>query len=276
MAKRQKEPEKENEGAGMMRWLLTYSDMITLLLAFFVVMYASSNVDSTKFKALSQAMSAAFGLTGNPAILNAGGAEGAKPMVFPASQLQVTEIKNKLAKHVLEQKIDAAVNMHLNERGLLIRIYADKVKFERGKAALSPVYKKLLDKVALVLASTPNAIQVNGYTDDDISKNKSKELANWDLSSQRAVNTVKYLITRGVQAERLSAAGFAQYHPIVPNSDEVHRTLNRRIDIQVFKAPVLDELMNAGKVEEPKNPGLQPQATPALEKSGLNLKPLTF
>jgi chemotaxis protein MotB len=275
MAKRQKEPEKENEGAGMMRWLLTYADMITLLLAFFVIMYASSNVDASKFKAISQAMSAAFGLTGNPALLNAGGTEGAKPLVFPSSQLQLQEIKNKVAKHVLEQKLDPAVNMHLNERGLLIRIYADKVKFAKGSAALSREYKKLLDKIAQVLVTTPNSLQVNGYTDD--MPVTSKNTTNWDLSSQRAVNTVKYLIGRGVAPERMSAAGYAEYHPIVPNADEIHRSINRRIDIQVFKAPVLDELKYEGKVEVPSAPGPQPQAMPQLEKNGaLNLKPLTF
>jgi len=155
MAKRNKEPEKEMESAGMMRWLLTYADLITLLLAFFIIMYASSNVDQAKFQALSQAMSAAFGLTGNPALLNGGGTEGAKPIVFPASQLQLTELKNKLAKHILEQRLDPAINLHMNERGLLIRIYADKVRFEKGKAALSPEYKRLLDKIGEILPPPP-------------------------------------------------------------------------------------------------------------------------
>src|SRR3954471_9393099 len=85
-----------HDGAGGMRWLLTYADMITLLLALFVMLFAMSTVDAAKFQAISAALSAAFGLPGNPALLNGGGSVGSKPIVFPTSQVQVTQIKNKL------------------------------------------------------------------------------------------------------------------------------------------------------------------------------------
>lgn len=257
----------------MMRWLLTYADMITLLLAFFVVMYATSNVDAAKYQTLASALSAAFGLTGNPSLLYAGGAEGSKPIVFPASQMQLQQLKNKLQKHVLEMKLEPAINLHLNERGLLIRIYADKVKFARGSAVLSPVFRRAMDRVGEVLATTPNAVEVNGYTDDSRFMNKAG--SNWDLSAMRAVNTVKYLMKKGVAAERLSAVGWGENSPIYPNSDEVRRSLNRRIDIQVLKAPFLDEMMNASKIE--KNISFKPAETPVpAPQEDLNSKPLTF
>ncbi len=278
MAKKKKLEEEKLESAGMMRWLLTYADMITLLLAFFIIMYASSTISVTKYQSLAAAMAAAFGLKGSPAVMTGGAEEGAKPIIFPASQLQVTQIKNKLQKYVLEQKLQTAINIHLNERGLLIRIYADKVRFAPGSAALSPEYKRILNAVAGILASTPNAVQVNGYTDDTA----APAGGNWALSSMRAVNTVKYLVSRNIDPERLSAVGYGQYHPLVPNTDEIHRSMNRRIDIQVFKAPFFDEMMNGGEVQNPSvSPAPAVPATPVTPPdlspvNGVNPKPLTF
>jgi chemotaxis protein MotB len=251
-----------------MRWLLTYADMITLLLALFVMLYAMSSVDSAKFQSVAAALSATFGLQGNPALLNGGGSTGSKPIVFPASQLQLTTIKNKLEKHILEQRMDPAINVHLNERGLLIRVFTDKVRFARGSASLSPAYRDFLDKVAQILATTPNAVQVSGYTDDGGGPGK-----NWDLSSQRAINTVKYLSSKGIAGERLSASAFSEFEPLVPNSDEAHRSMNRRIDIQILKAPVLDELVNSGQVERP---DVFPPVVPSPGAGAVNSKPLNF
>jgi chemotaxis protein MotB len=260
-----------HDGAGGMRWLLTYADMITLLLALFVMLFAMSAVDSAKFQSVAAALSAAFGMPGNPALLNGGGSVGSKPIVFPSSQLQVTRIKDKLAKHILEQRAEPAINLHLNERGLLIRIFTDKVQFARGSATLPKAYRRLLDVIAENLATTPNAVQVSGYT-DNTGPGSGK---NWDISGMRAVNTVKYLAGRGIAGERLSASAFSEYAPLVPNSDEDHRSMNRRIDIQVMKAPVLDELLHSGQVERPDSV-FPPAVAPIQVEGGVNPKPLNF
>jgi chemotaxis protein MotB len=267
-----------HDGAGGLRWLLTYTDMVTLLLALFIVMWAQNSVDQEKAEEIRAAFAVAFG-QGQPSVLVSGAAEGAKPVVFEESEVRMQELKNKLQKYVLEQKLDAAVNIHRNERGLLIRVYADKVRFARGSAELSKPYKKLLDKVSGLLEVIPNSIQVNGYTDDRPSSRTGGD--NWTLSALRAVNTVKYLQKHNIAPERMSATGYGPYSPLVPNSDEVRRSINRRIDIQVLKAPLLKELGDTQKVRDEYNPDVKP-----MQPGGMNPvdnggaatapKPLTF
>jgi len=243
--------------------------MVTLLLALFIVMWAQSSPDQSKTAAVQQAFSLAFGFA-QPALVASGAASGSKPMVFQDSAPPKDLIKEKMRKFLLEQRLDQAVNVHLNERGVLIRIYADKVKFEPGSTEIPALYKKILDKVAEILETTDNAIEVNGYTDDTGSDN-------WRVSALRAVNTVKYLASKNIAPERMSATGYGEYAPLVPNSDSVRRSMNRRIDIQVLKGPLLEELQDQGEVRDNYNPVVQPaQDQPLSPVEGVSPKPLTF
>jgi chemotaxis protein MotB len=258
-----------HDAAGGLRWLLTYTDMVTLLLALFIVMWAQSSPDSAKTAAVQQAFSLAFGFA-QPALVASGAASGSKPMVFQNSDIQKDLIKEKLRIFLLQQRLDSAVNVHLNERGVLIRVYADKVKFEPGSAAIPPLFRKVLDKVAEILETTDNAIEVNGYTDDTGGDN-------WSLSAMRAVNTVKYLERKNIAPERMSATGYGAYAPLVPNSDPIRKSINRRIDIQVLKGPLLNELEDQGQVRDDFNPVVQPaQDQPLSPVDGESPKPLTF
>ncbi len=263
-----------HDGAGGLRWLLTYTDMVTLLLALFIVMWASADSNSVKQEQIQAAFAIAFGY-GQPSMLASGATEGSQPIVIDRSQLQFTEIKDKVKKHLLEKRLDQAVNVHLNERGLLIRVYADKVRFEKGSAKLGDSYKRILDSVSKILEVIPNAIQVNGYTDNQPMSGGNDD--NWTLSAMRAVNTVRYLETKNIAPERMSAVGYGPYSPLVPNSDEIRRWMNRRIDIQVLKAPIMKELIDTGTVRQQFNPEVAPVTPPSLSPAeGVELKPLTF
>lgn len=261
-----------HDGGGGLRWLLTYTDMVTLLLALFIVMWASADSNQEKQEQIQAAFAIAFGY-GQPSMLASGGSEGSKPIVMERSQLQFTEIKDKMKKHLLEHRLDEAVNVHLNERGLLIRVYADKVRFDKGSSQLDERYKKVLDQVARLLEVIPNPVQVNGYTDNQGGGSGD----NWTLSAMRAVNTVRYLETKNIAPERMAAVGYGPYSPLVPNSDEVRRWMNRRIDIQVLKAPIMKELMDSGTVRQQFNPEVAPVSPPSLSPAeGVEPKPLTF
>ncbi len=255
-----------HDAAGGLRWLLTYTDMVTLLLALFIVMWAQSSPDTSKMAAVQEAFSLAFGYA-PPSLAATGAASGSKPVVFPNSQEQKDMIKEKLRQYLLELRLDQAVNVHLNERGVLIRVYADKVKFRPGSAVLPPLYRRVLDAVARVLETTNNAIEVNGYTDDSSGDN-------WSLSAMRAVNTVKYLSRKNIAPERMSATGYGPYEPLVPNSDGVHRWMNRRIDIQVLKGPLLNELEDHALVRREFNPAVLPSDGGSLPVQGSDQQPM--
>jgi len=258
-----------HDNAGGLRWLLTYTDMITLLLALFIVMWAQADPNPVKMEQIQSAFAVTFGY-GQPALMASGASVGARPVVIEQSEIQKEMIKEKLRKYLLEERLDSAVNIHLNERGVLIRVYADKVKFEKGSAEIPPTYKRVLDKVAKVLETTGNAIEVNGYTDNSPGDN-------WTLSAQRAVNTVKYLQGKNIAPERMAAAGYGEYSPLVPNSDTIRRSMNRRIDIQVLKGPLLKELVDHDKVREEFDPVVSPAEEKTLSPvEGVSPKPLTF
>ena len=258
-----------HDNAGGLRWLLTYTDMVTLLLALFIVMWAQSDPNPVKMEQIQSAFQVAFGY-GQPALMASGASVGSRPIVLEHSDIQRDLLKEKLRKYLLEERLDAAVNVHLNERGVLIRVYADKVKFDRGSTEIPAPFKRVLDAVARVLGSTSNAIEVNGYTDNSRGDN-------WTISALRAVNTVKYLASKNIAPERMSASGYGEFSPLVPNSDAIRRSMNRRIDIQVLKGPLLKELVDHDKVREEFNPVVSPAEEKTLSPAeGISPKPLTF
>ncbi len=232
------------ESAGMMRWLLTYADMLTLLFALFVILYSISQVDAEKLKAMAMALGNAFGLEGQVSVMNAAATTDMEPIIMEKSQVQLTTTRQKVQKWILQKKLERDVKVRFNERGLVISLMTDKVLFRSGHAALLPRTRRLLSDIAEILKETTNPVAVEGHTDDvPITSPKIKRLYsdNWELSTARAVNVTKYLIRKGISPDRLSAAGYAQFKPLVPNIDEITRAKNRRIDIVILRADLINE-----------------------------------
>ena len=224
----------ELESAGMMRWLLTYADMLTLLFALFVILYSISAVDVEKLRALAMALGNAFGLHGQVSVLHAGAATDTKPILMKESQVQLTTLRQKVQKWILQKKLEREVKVRFNERGLVISLMTDRILFKSGSAILLPKTKRVLSDIAELLKETTNPIVVEGHTDDRPITNpriRRKYRDNWELSTARAVNVLKYLILKGISPDRLSAAGYGKYKPLVPNIDDITRAKNRRIDI---------------------------------------------
>lgn len=235
----------ELESAGMMRWLLTYADMLTLLFALFVILYSISQVDQEKLMALAMALGNAFGLSGQTSVIYSGATTDMKPVIMEQSQVVLTTIRQKVQKWILQRKLEREIKVRFNERGLVISLMTDKVLFNPGSAELLPKTKRLLSEIAELIRTTTNPIVVEGHTDDTPIKSpnvKRKFKDNWELSTMRAVNVVKYLIeNKGISPDRLSAAGYAEYKPLVPNIDDVQRAKNRRIDIVLLKSDLIND-----------------------------------
>jgi chemotaxis protein MotB len=252
---------KKHEEHADERWLLTYADMITLLMALFIVMWSMANVNTSKFEALSASLKDAFSgkiLSGGTSIMATGGSsenqEAAKedpiaairPAVGSASgdgtrtdaaQKETEDLKE------LKEQIDAWASSHglskdvqveLVRRGLIVRVLTDKVLFNSGSATLKPQSADLLDTLSRVLKeNVRNPIQVEGNTDNVPVTGRYP--SNWELSADRATQVVKALIRRGVWSGRLGAAGYASEHPIATNETPSGRALNRRVEIVVLR-----------------------------------------
>ena len=255
MARKPVHEEHENHE----RWLVSYADFITLLFAFFVVMYSISSVNEGKYKVLSDTLFAAFtGQPKMPAPIQQGEpfnsvASTVKlpPLPQPTSLQPVPHVSiierptpapkdasralEKIAlqiKTLLKPLIDKGdVNINLTPLGVVIEINA-KVLFASGQASLAPGADTVLTRVAQVIRSIPYQIQVNGFT-DNVPIHTPQFQSNWALSAQRAVTVVEIFIAQGLAPEQLVAAGYGQYHPIASNDNPQGQAKNRRVSIVV-------------------------------------------
>ena len=242
------------------RWLLTYADMITLLLALFVVLYAISSVNTSKFRSLQDSLRDAFNgqiVNGGTSILETGPSASRDtpsaviPNIVPPTP-QLASPRNREQAAALEQRreeqefqrikqqIEQYARVHglgdqvdavIARRGLVVRLLTDRVLFDSGQADLKAQGMPLLGHVGNLLnIDRVHPILVEGHT-DDVPINTSQYHSNWELSTSRATEVVRYLIGRGVPSRRFGASGYADEHPIGPNSTDQGRARNRRVEV---------------------------------------------
>jgi len=215
------------------RWLLTYADMITLLVAFFIMLYSMSVMNAAKFRQLALSVRSGFGgqlpATGAH-LLKGEGLMIAGPAVGRSKKSETEATVEKLVRLIKQSGMSKSVRVHVDERGLVVSLITDGVLFDRGSAELRRDMIPVLNGLINILWQNPHPIRVEGHTCNlPIS---GRYASNWELSTARATNVVRYFIEkRGLDPKRLSAAGYADSRPIAPNDTEAHRSLNRRVDI---------------------------------------------
>jgi len=225
------------------RWLLTYADLITLLLAFFIVMYSMSRIDAKKFGRMQKQLSSV--LRGGTTIFPEGeefDGRGAGMLNLGELRLVQWRVQSKFIPRGKEihpedeagpQLGEEAVTAEVNERGLVIHV-KDHALFESGKADLKPEAVDVLTSIASELKNMANHICIEGHT-DDVPINTPKFPSNWELSSARATNVVRYFVDKqGYYPDRISSRGFGEYRPMATNLTEDGRARNRRVDIVVL------------------------------------------
>ncbi|MEL1136150.1 flagellar motor protein MotB [Desulfitobacterium sp. THU1] len=247
------EPEKDNSE----RWLLTYSDLITLLMIFFVVMYSMSKVDADKFQAMAESLSITLGgastaqveigtspagpnlietyptKTPEPSGDTLEEGKGAGTGNADIENMTIESIKQKLDKFAFDNQIETKLVSSIEERGLVISIQ-DTLLFESGSAVITPRAREILEKINNVLASAPNYIKVEGHT-DDLPINTDRFPSNWELSVLRATN-VLHIMQERIPAEQLSATGYGEFRPVTTNDNEINRARNRRVDLVILRS----------------------------------------
>ena len=208
------------------RYLITYSDLITLLLGLFIILYAISNVDSKKYQEVLSAFGSTFGA--QKQLLSISTANGNNAVV------PIPGLKARLAEIISDHHYGDFVKLEENERGITIHIM-DQILFSSGSAKLESKSYEILSKLAEVMRSIPNDVRIEGHTDNV--PIKSMEFpSNWHLSVARALSTAYYLMnTEKLPQEKLSVVGYSEYKPIASNDDSEGRLKNRRVDIIIIK-----------------------------------------
>jgi chemotaxis protein MotB len=237
---RRKRPHAEGPHENDERWLLTYSDLITLLFVLFVVMYAISTTDMRKLTILAQSLSAAFNadvLTGQQPMSISDGQDMSVSQDMSAAgtspvQSDLKAIKAALEDYAIGQGLGGEVEVGMAPQGIVIRLN-DALLFSSGRAHLDDHALKVVKQVADIVKPLPNQVRIEGNTDDQ-APDGVLFTSNWDLSSARALAVLKAMVDVGIDPARLSALGNSQYNPLKPNVDDATRAKNRRVDIVVI------------------------------------------
>jgi chemotaxis protein MotB len=232
-----------SSGPSRDRWLVSYADYVTLLLAFFVTIYAISRMDNSKLiqaqDSIQRALNAPVFLGGFP--LEPGVGDQAPPGIrgdLPAASLraapqtQIEEVARIVQDSLQDQANFQDIRLMITSRGLVIHL-PEFLFFATGEAQIRPEAEPLLNRLAEVLKKIPNQVVVEGHTDNR-PINTPQFPSNWELSVHRATSLLRYLVEKDhLDPARFAASGYGEFAPLASNDDEADRRLNRRVDIVI-------------------------------------------
>ncbi|OGR30038.1 MAG: flagellar basal body stator protein MotB [Desulfuromonadales bacterium GWD2_54_10] len=251
-----REPEKH---ANHERWLVSYADFITLLFAVFVVLYAMSQTDKKKVEEVMQSLQQSFGM------VNAG-APTPKVNVIPSKSISVIpaikpelsiqgtrrlsaagqaktraeekdfrQIKSSIEAYLVKQGAQNKVSLTITRRGLIVSL-KEAGFFDSGQAQIKPEAYELINTISEVMTQYNNPLRVEGHT-DNIPISTAQFPSNWELSTARATNGLKYLLKHfNVDPDKISATGYAEFRPLADNATPEGRVKNRRVDLVMLSA----------------------------------------
>ena len=242
------------------RWVLSYADFITLLFAFFVVMYSISSVNDGKFRVLSDSMESVFRTAEPlPAPIDLGGgmtgvgrmpdndSQGGQPtrpleevaqddFPVPVTAIDAHDVTAGEIEKVLKDPIELD-NVRIRQSEEWIEVELDgKFAFASGQAQLSKAAEPTISRLAALIKTSSTPVRVEGFSDNVVVQNDVYG-SNWELSAARAGNVAATFVARGVDAQRLSATGFGELHPVANNDTAHGREKNRRVVIAIARHP---------------------------------------
>ncbi|GGM49624.1 flagellar motor protein MotD [Dactylosporangium sucinum] len=261
----------EEEHENHERWLVSYADMMTLLMVLFIVLFAISQVDQKKFTELKNGLAVGFG---NPSVAFNGGeaslmessdsnspmdmssgiggttsdataiqeavaakerARAAQRQARAAQEVQnFDRIKQQITDALAEHGLQDQVRFTIDERGLVVTVITTGIVFDGNEATLLPAGRAIIDGVGPAIAALPNTIEIDGHT-NQLTGGTGTYPSGWELSTARAASVLRLLHQHaGIPETRLIAAGFADTRPLYPTTDPRAATLNRRVEIIVL------------------------------------------
>jgi len=234
------------------RWLVSYADFVTLLFAFFVVLYATAQVDRQRAVRLSDAIRSGFQelgvfqngnrqagtAAGDAALAKIGAAQQSVPPTAAdgaAGMEQFNAIRSELETALAGEIKRNEVALHMEADGLVVSL-REMGFFDSGSATIKPGAQGAFGRVARILREHSCLVRIEGHT-DNVPIHTSQFASNWELSTTRATGLVKLLIEQyDISADRLSAAGYAEFHPVSGNGNAKGRQLNRRVDVVILRS----------------------------------------
>lgn len=252
MKKRLRSFDEEQEEHMSEAWLIPYADILTLLLALFIVLFASSSINTSKFQAIMNALKSE--LTGTKIVDTQKGlstipSKTSNQKLMPAQNQQpqkntnivvnttqdkeLDQLKQKLQKYISDNHLEAVVTLVESKRGVEVSL-KDVILFDSGQAILKEQSYKTLDGIVGLINTVSNPISIEGHT-DNVPIVSSSFPSNWELSSTRAASVLHYFQSKNVAPGRMQFTGYGEYKPLYPNDSEAHRQSNRRVTIAILK-----------------------------------------
>jgi chemotaxis protein MotB len=219
--------------------MTTYSDLVTLLLCFFVLLFSFSVIDAMKFEAIIRSFQGSLGILDGGKTIDedqyiSQALESSRLLREQQEAESMEWLYRQLDEYIQQNNLEGTVVLGVEERGLLIR-FKDQVLFDSGKAVIRKDGEPIVQSIGEILKQNDRAIRVEGHT-DNVPMHSLLYPSNWELSTARAVNVVKYFIEKvGIAPTRLSAAGYSEYHPIADNDTAENRQKNRRVDVVILR-----------------------------------------
>jgi chemotaxis protein MotB len=219
-----RKPKKEPAGAPA--WMVTYSDMVTLLLTFFVLLLSMANMDKRKFFDAIGSLKGAFGFLQSSSV-----SEVNKPQVIsyaPMDDDYVARLYNRVQSMLSRLRIDREIDL-VQDRGAVILRVKEAILFDAGNTELKPEALPILREIAGLIKPLPLLLRIEGHTDDE--QPSDPKITNWDISVQRAVTVLKFYAGENlVPLDRMSAVGYGDRRPVAPNLSPEQKSINRRVE----------------------------------------------
>ncbi len=249
MRKQRRKFDEEHEEHIDESWLIPYADILTLLLALFIVLFASSEIDKSKFQTIMESFKSE--LTGTKIdneqaglTISAKGdemepaeqpapAESIAPVQNEEEDEELDNLKEQLEKYVVANNLQAVVTLQDTRRGVEIAL-KDILLFDSGRAVLKESSFKTLDAFVKLINTLPNPVSIEGHT-DNVPIGNAAYTSNWELSSARAVSVLHYFASKSISESRLQFTGHGEFQPLYPNDTDAHRQANRRVNIVILR-----------------------------------------
>ncbi len=253
---------------GLDDWVMTYGDMMSLLLTFFVLIVSFSSMQETKFNQAAASLADAFGVMSSPESV----IEFNTPIVpshSPSEDAEVLYEVRSVEKMILDEGLENEVTVKVTDDGVLFSINAPFM-FTSGGAELKNEPKEVLDKLSGFFTKYPYKIKIQGHT-DSIPMNSAKYPSNWELSASRAVSVARYFQGKGIPPKQIEATGYGEHRPIADNATAEGRSKNRRVEI--FLQLDKKDLPKGGQLPFDRVDKVKPQAKP-LAKDNVPVRPI--